>query len=79
MIRLLDIVLLLSPLLAFLAMRRLGGPTPRLLGLLALWVLLLAADLWWYGTDRAGAPGAAYHPAELRGGQITAPALSPPP
>jgi hypothetical protein len=78
MIRLLDAVLLLSPLLAFLALRRFGGPTPRLLAVLALWVVLLAAGLWWYGTDRGGAPDTSYHPAELQGGRITAPSLTAP-
>ena len=73
MIRLQDIALMLSPLVAFLALRRRGGPSPRLLALLALWVGLLAAGLWWFGIDRASPPGTPYRPAQLLDGRITPP------
>ncbi len=78
MLRLIDFALLISPLLGWLLLRRFAGqegPSRRVIALFALWVVALAFGLWWYGTERAGAPGAAYHPAEIEAGSVTKPRI----
>jgi hypothetical protein len=73
MLRLVEILLFLSPLAAFLAWRWLygkPGPPPRVLLAACAALLLAAGVLVWYRLHETASPGGRYVPAQLEGGRI---------
>jgi hypothetical protein len=73
MLRLLEVVLFLSPFLAF-ALWRLAAPatppSPRLVAATASALLVIAIALYWFSREDVLPPDAAYAPAELRDGRL---------
>lgn len=70
---LVELLLFLAPFAAYGVWRKLNPhhePSSVLLALAALGVVLMIAGGWWFGTSRSMAPGTAYVPAQLEGGQI---------
>ncbi|HJS85478.1 MAG TPA: hypothetical protein VJ779_08455 [Acetobacteraceae bacterium] len=68
MLRLTEAALFVLPFVAFLAWRlsgRGGRLSLRLVAIAALWVVLLALGLAWFGLRRTLPPGTAYVPARI--------------
>jgi len=73
MLRLVEVLLFLSPFAAFALWRLLapvGGPSPRVIGAAAGVVVLLLGLLLWYRTQDALPPGSTYVPPEFHDGRI---------
>jgi len=73
MLRLVELLLFLSPLAAFAAWRMLlpaGGPSPRLAMLAAGVLLLLAGGLYWFSRQDVLPPDSAYAPAQMQHGRL---------
>ncbi|MBO0711759.1 MAG: hypothetical protein J2P47_10830 [Acetobacteraceae bacterium] len=71
--RLLEVALFLVPFLAFCAWWLLAtgrGPSPTVVALAAVALLLLATALIWFGQHQTLAPGEAYIPAHIEDGRI---------
>ena len=72
--RLTEIGLFLLPFALFVALRlaaRRGVPFAAVLASTLLGLMLLVAGLWWFGVDRAIAPGQPYVPAAVHAGRVT--------
>jgi hypothetical protein len=73
MLRLVEILLFLSPFAAFALWRVLapvGGPSPRVIAVAAGMLVLLLGALLWYRAEDALPPGVAYIPPTFVGGRI---------
>ena len=75
MIRAAELALFLVPLAAYVlwrvtAARRQAGPSPWVLSVLLLGLLLLGGGLAWFGVHDRLPAGARYVPAQLRDGQV---------
>jgi hypothetical protein len=73
LLRLTEIMLFLAPfaaLIAWWALAARGGPSPRLLAMVAAGALLVAAGLFWFASTQRLAPGEHYIPAQLENGRI---------
>lgn len=81
MLRLLELLLFVSPFVAFAAWRLLlpaGGPSPRLMMAVTGVVLLLAGGLYWFSRQNALPRGSPYAPAQMQDGRLV-PARGVPP
>ena len=73
MLRLVEILLFLSPFAAFALWRVLapvGGPSPRVLAIAAGVLVLLLGALLWYRAEDALPPGSTYVPPTFEDGRI---------
>ena len=81
MLRLVELLLFLTPFAIFIVWRTLGkgsGPSLSLVVGAGCVLLVLAAALVWLSEDRALPPDAAYAPARLENGRIVAGHAAPP-